>query len=100
MLGKDKVILVKKRADLVGVLMLKDGVEKKIRAIRVVDKFQKRGYGLHIIDHALKVLDTNKPVASVAYELLDDYARIFINRYGFNITHVYNGLYRKHHLEY
>ena len=32
--------------------------------------------------------------------MINDYSRIFINRYNFDLTHVYKGLYRKNKLEY
>lgn len=96
----DKIIIMESNKNIVGVSILKDGDEKKLRAIRIVDKYQKRGYGLHLIDESLRILGVDKPIVSVADEMINEYSRMFINRYGFDVTHVYNGLYRKHHLEY
>lgn len=99
-LGDDKVIIAENNGNIIGVSMIKDGNEKKIRAIRVNEKYQKKGYGLHLIDYSLKLLNESKPIASVADEMINEYSRMFINRYDFDMTHVYNGLYRKNHLEY
>ena len=32
--------------------------------------------------------------------MINDYSRIFVNRYDFDLSHVYKGLYRKGKLEY
>ena len=32
--------------------------------------------------------------------MINDYSRIFVNRYGFDLTHVYKNLYLKNNLEY
>lgn len=99
-LGKDKVIIAESKGGIVGVSMIKDGEEKKLRAMRVNEKYQKKGYGLHLIDYSLKLLNDSKPIVSVADEMINEYSRMFINRYNFDMTYVYNGLYRKNHLEY
>jgi len=99
-LGNDKIIIAEQRNELVGISIIKNGPEKKIRALRINEKFQKKGLGLHLLDYSLKELGTDKPVVSVAEEMLNDFARIFINRYDFDMTHVYKGLYRPQKLEY
>jgi len=99
-LGNDKIIIAEQKSELVGISIIKKGEENKLRAIRISEKFQNKGYGLHLIDQSLKELDTDKPIVSVAEEMINNFSRIFINRYNFDITHVYNGLYRKSKLEY
>jgi len=101
LLGKDKIIIAENKAEIIGVSIIKNSPnENKLRALRIVDKFQKTGAGLYLMDKSLKELGDNKPIVSVADEMINEYSRMFINRYDFNLTHVYNGLYRKNHLEY
>ena len=97
---EDKIIIGLKNGNMVGVSMLKNHGEKKLRALRVNDIYQKRGYGLYLIDKSLEILGTDKPLVSVSEEMINEYSRIFINRYNFSMTHVYKGLYRKGILEY
>jgi hypothetical protein len=99
-LNNDKIIIAEKKSKLVGISIIKNGNEKKLRTLRISEEFQNKGYGLYLIDQSLKELNTDKPIVSVAEEMINDFSRIFINRYNFEITHVYNGLYRKHKLEY
>jgi len=100
-LTTDKIIVIKNKYNLIGVSIVKDTQnEKKIRTLRIAPKYQNAGISLSLIDKSLEVLKTDKPVASVAEELFHDYARIFINKYNFELTHVYKGIYRKGKLEY
>jgi len=100
MLGTDKIIMAEKKGELVGISLIKDGDEKKLRALRIDPKFQKSGAGLYLIDESLKILNCDKPMATVAEEMFHQYSRIFVERYDFNLSHVYKGLYRKGKLEY
>lgn len=99
-LGKGQVILAFNNADLVGVSIIKDGDEKKLRALRITEQYQNKGYGLYLIDESLRRLDCDKPLCSVSENMINDYSRIFVNRYGFDLTHVYKSLYLKNVLEY
>ena len=100
-LGTDKVLLTTLNGNFIGVAIIKNNpIEKKLRAVRVVDKYQNKGYGLAIIDNALKELGTDKPLCSVSETELHNYSRIFINRYHFDMTFVHNNLYFKNTLEY
>lgn len=96
----DDLILAYSRNELVGISILKNSEEKKLRALRITDKFQNKGYGLYLIDESLKRLDTDKPLCSVSDKMINDYSRIFINKYNFDLTHVYKNLYNKDSLEY
>lgn len=99
-LGNDKIIIAEKHSEIIGVSIIKNGSEKKLRALRIQEKYQSKGYGMYLIDESLKQLGTDKPVVSVAEEMINEYSRTFINRYNFDMTHVYDGLYRKGFLEY
>lgn len=99
-LGDDKIIMAEKRGELVGISLIKNGPEKKLRAIRINEKFQGTGAGLYLIDESLRLLDTDKPVATVAEEMIHDYSRIFVERYDFVLSRVHKGMYRQGKLEY
>ena len=86
--------------ELVGISIIKKDKEKKLCALRVNDKFKNRGYGLYMLDESLKRLEVDKPLCSVSEEMINEYSRIFVNRYDFDLSHVYKGLYRKGKLEY
>lgn len=98
---KDVVIAAKLNQNLVGISIIKNTeYEKKLRCIRLSDEYQGKGFGLHLIDESLRVLNCDKPICSVSEEMLHSYSRIFVERYGFNLTNVEKGLYRKGKLEY
>lgn len=99
--GRDGLIIAKENEIPIGVALYKSRMdEKKLRCIRVLPSHKNRGIGLHLIDRSLKEMRCDRPVISVAEELIHDYSRILINRYGFNISHVYRGIYRPSKLEY
>ena len=99
--GNDKIIIAEKGNELVGVSIIKDTLnEKKLRALRISEKFQNKGAGLYLIDKSLEELNTDKPIVSVSEEMINEFSRIFINRYNFDISYVHKGLYRKGKLEY
>ncbi len=98
--GINELIMGLFKNELVGISIIKKGEEKKLCALRVTDKFKNRGYGLHMLDESLKRLEIDKPLCSVSEEMINDYSRIFVNRYDFDLSHVYKGLYRKGKLEY
>ena len=98
--GNDQIIMAYKKDELVGISIIKDSGEKKLRALRIKEKFQSKGFGLYLIDESLKRLNIDKPLCSVSEKMINDYSRIFINRYKFDISHVYKGLYKKGELEY
>jgi ribosomal protein S18 acetylase RimI-like enzyme len=101
LLQNDIALLMKNKYDeIVGVSLLKNKDEIKLRALRILPQFQNRGYGLYLIDESLKTLDHPLPHCTVAEELINNYARIFINRYGFTLDYVERNLYRKGKNEY
>lgn len=95
------IIMGYNKNQLVGISIIKNSEdEKKLCALRVKDEFKNKGYGLHMIDKSLNLLNTDKPLCSVSSDMINDYSRIFINKYQFDLTYVYNGLYTKGKLEY
>lgn len=74
--------------------------ETKLRCVRVVPDYQNRGVGILLIDRALAELGCTLPFCSVSEEMFHDYARLLVNRYGFELTRVERGIYRPGKLEY
>lgn len=100
-LGQDRIIVAEKQNQIIGVSIIKNtSDEKKLRAVRIIDDMQSKGYGLYLIDESLKQLNCDKPLASVSEEMLHFYSRLFIERYNFSLDKVHKGLYRKGKLEY
>lgn len=94
------LLLAKQGNRLAGMALGKRGEENKLRCVRVHPDFTGSGIGIKLIDKMLDELETDKPVCTVSEELLGQYSRAFINRYGFTLDHVSKGLYRTGKLEY
>lgn len=101
LLGGDKLIVAKDGSHIAGIALGKSGEEEsKLRCIRVHPDYQNSGLGVRLIDHMLDTLGTAKPGVTVAEELFHQYSRMFVTRYGFELSDVTKGRYRKHKLEY
>ncbi len=74
--------------------------EKKIRCVRVLPEHQHMGIGIRLIEGMMEILEERKPLATVSEELLHQYSRVFVRRYGFSLDSVVKGLYRPRKLEY
>lgn len=99
--GQDSMVLVWDGEHLAGVALGKsDGVEAKLRCVRVAQPWQNTGVGLRLIERMFDELGTDKPLVTVSEEMLHQYSRPFINRYGFALTEVAKGRYRRGKLEY
>lgn len=100
--GDDTPILTAHRnGNLVGICIGKKTIEEtKLRMIRVHPDFQKTGLGIRMIDSMLGLLECDKPHVTVPEEMLHQFSRPFINRYGFDLDEVAKGMYRKGKLEY
>jgi len=101
LIGNDVALLMKRGDNLIGVSLLKkDKHEIKLRALRIFPNYQNKGYGLFLLDQSLKELDHPLPHCTVSEELINQYARIFIDRYGFSLDYVSRNMYRKGKNEY
>lgn len=98
--GKDVLLLAKQGEHVVGVALGKVGEETKLRCIRVHPNYQQHGLGIRLIDRALETMACEKPHVTVAEELLHQYSRAFVTRYGFELSDVRKGMYRRGKLEY
>lgn len=100
MCGDSFLVLAEDGDEIVGAAITKSGDAAKLRCVRVLPRLQGRGVALHLIDHALRGLPTDRPELTVPEELIHDYSRILVNRYNFNLCKVDKGLYRRGKLEY
>lgn len=101
MTGKDNLLVARKNETIIGFCLGKRTDEEvKLRCVRVLPEFQNAGLGIRLIDNMLDVLETEKPLVTVPEEMMHNYSRIFVNRYGFDLTHVGRGDYRPNKLEY
>lgn len=99
-LGTDKLIIARDGQHIAGIALGKMGDESKLRCIRVHPDYQGAGLGIRLIDQMLELIEDGKPGVTVSEEMLHLYSRAFINRYGFDLSAVTKGRYRRGKLEY
>ena len=97
--GNDILLIASEYDQIAGILLAKTGEENKLRCIRVAEKYKNRGLGIKLMDRSLEMIG-DKPLVTVSEELLHQYARIFVRRYGFSLDDVVKGQYRPQKLEY
>lgn len=101
LLNSGEIILLEKDNNIIGVSIIKDSInEQKLRCLRIKEEYQNKGYGLFLMDESLKRLNNDKPLLSVSEDMFSSFARMFINKYNFNMTFVHKNLYKKGKLEY
>lgn len=101
MVGQDVLMMAKEHGRVIGVALGKTNRhETKLRCVRVLPEYQKRGVGLHLVEKMLRELDDDKPSCTVAEEMIHEFARPFVNLFQFDLTRVEKGLYRNGKLEY
>ncbi|RXJ77207.1 N-acetyltransferase [Arcobacter sp. F155] len=94
-------ILTEYREDtLVGIAIIKkEKQEQKICTIKIIPEYQNRGIGVKLFKRALNKLSTDKPFVTVPEERFHEFHKIFIH-FGFKLTEVKTGYYRKGKKEY
>lgn len=99
--GTDTLLVARDAGQLVGIALGKKTPEEtKMRCVRVAPAWQNQGVGLKLIERLFEELEDERPHCTVAEELLHTYSRAFINRYGFELSAVDKGRYRRGVLEY
>lgn len=98
--GSDCLLVARDGLNIAGIALGKRGTESKLRCVRVHPDYQNTGLGIRLIDNMLEQLEDDSPGVTVAEELLHRYSRMFVNRYGFKLSAVTKGRYRRHKLEY
>lgn len=93
--GDRSVIVEYRQGRLAGLAILKDdGYEKKLCCLRVLPEFQQvAGLGVRLFEKSFDVLQTERPLLSVAEERVLLFGRIF-EYFGFEQGDKYAGLYR------
>lgn len=98
--GPGSILMAERAGDVIGVAMGRSGQDPKLRCVRVAPDYAGRGLAMYLIDRALGAIGADRPEFTVPEELIHDYSRIMVNRYGFDLTRVEKGLYRRGRLEY
>ncbi len=98
--GTRRIIVSYVNGGISGVALIKnDGAEKKICCVKVNDKYKKRGIGIRLFGKCFELLDTTKPMITVADERLNSFSKIF-EYYGFKLEEIQKGYYRENSNEY
>lgn len=99
--GNDKLLIARDHGRIAGIALGKKGEdESKLRCVRVHPDHQNGGLGIRLIDNMLDLIGERKPGVTVSEEMFHLYSRPFINRYGFELSAVDKGRYRRGKLEY
>jgi N-acetylglutamate synthase-like GNAT family acetyltransferase len=99
--GTPTPLVARDAGQLVGIALGKKTPEEtKMRCVRVAPGWQNQGVGLKLIERLFEELEDESPHCTVAEELMHTYSRAFINRYGFELSAVDKGRYRRGILEY
>lgn len=76
-----------------GVAILKDTEnEKKICTLSINDEFKSKGLGYKLFEKSMRLLNTDKPLASVSEDRLPEFEKIF-DKLGYQYSAEYSGLY-------
>lgn len=98
--SKDGVLYIaEEHGKIIGISIGKKGDNPKLRCVRVIPEYQKKGIGIHLMDRTLKEIG-DKPLVSVSEPMMHSFARTFVNYFDFNLSYVEKGLYKKNTLEY
>lgn len=99
--GNDKLLIARENGVIAGIALGKaDEQEAKLRCVRVHPDHQNGGLGIRLIDNMLDLIGSRKPGVTVSEEMFHLYSRPFIKRYGFELSDVTKGRYRRGKLEY
>jgi hypothetical protein len=91
--GNRSFIIEIRDCKIAGISILKDTEkEKKICTLFVSDEYKSKGLGIKLFERSMKMLNTDKPLASVSEDRLKDFERIF-NYFNFNLSNEYQDLY-------
>jgi hypothetical protein len=96
--GKRNISIVRYGAEIAGLVITKNDLEKKICTLRVNKKYQKSGVGKILFEDTFDILETEKPIITVSEGRVFEFRRIF-SYYGFNLEKVYNNYYKTNQAE-
>lgn len=91
--GSRSFVIELRDGKMAGVAILKDADgEKKICTISVANEFKSKGLGFRLFEKSMRLLDTDKPLASVSESRLPEFEKIF-QYLGYEYSAEYHGLY-------
>lgn len=91
--GNRSFIVELRDGKMAGVAILKDTEqEKKICTISVIEEFKSKGLGVRLFEKSMRLLGTEKPLASVSESRLPEFEKIF-QYLNFEYSAEYHGLY-------
>ncbi|ADL54930.1 hypothetical protein [Gallionella capsiferriformans] len=91
--GSRSFVIELRDGKMAGVAILKDTPEeKKICTISVCDEFKSKGMGVRLFEKSMRLLDTDKPLASVSESRLPEFEKIF-EYLDYDYSAEYHGLY-------
>lgn len=91
--GSRSFIIEIRDGKMAGVAILKDSVrEKKICTISVSEEFKSKGLGFRLFEKSMRLLDTDKPLASVSESRMPEFEKIF-QHLNYEFSAEYRGLY-------
>ena len=87
-------IAISSHGEMAGILILKkQPEEKKICTLYVLEKFRNQGIGTLLMKTALKQVGTDKPLATVSSNHINEYSRL-LKKYQFLPKKIYKDYYR------
>jgi len=98
--GTREILVASSSDNIVGVAILKKSPnEKKICTLRVHEHHQRNGIGSLLITEAIRILDTETPIITVASFRSKQFMPLF-NKFGFKLTEICVNYYGKGTAEY
>lgn len=91
--GSRRFIIELRDGKFAGVAILKDTEdEKKICTISISEEYKSKGLGYRLFEKSMRLLNTDKPLASISEERLPDFEKIF-QHLNYEYSAEYHGLY-------
>lgn len=91
--GSRSFVIELRDGKLAGVAILKDTLsEKKICTISVSEEYKSKGLGVRLFEKSMRLLDTDKPLATVSEDRMPEFEKIF-QYLNYEYSAEYQGLY-------
>lgn len=87
-----KILVLSEGEKIAGVLITKDGFEKKICTLRVNEQYRRRGIGSYLMQYSFNLLNTDKPIITVSENNLFEFNPL-LKRFGFDLKKIYYNYY-------
>jgi hypothetical protein len=91
--GERTLLIEQRESSVVGLLILKHtAIERKLCTLRVRPHYESKGLGVRLFQTAFEILETERPLLSVAQPVETKFHRLFAY-FGFSKQAVYEGRY-------